>query len=189
MSKDVIFSADPDNSKEKCKNLAANYSQAVDWELKSVSEHSPSIVSSAEYVARQIHSPIHIDGGEIKVTAFTDAFDKGLSVNRFKYASLSSVHLAGEAKAANDRNRDPSRKYCGVVVANVGDIRSVVDDADGCRCFCVYDTALLDAVSHADVCMIRPEAAIDPNKLPKKAQKKERRRRLQKAFGRLQVPS
>ena len=183
MSSCIEFFSNPDHQKDKCKKLSENYGRALAWEVEPASEFSTCRITDTEYVARQIHSPIHInpvDGG-ILPAAFDDSFNKGLSVNRFKLASLRSIHAAGEAKAEVDRERNPQRRYCGVVVANVGAVRAILDEEEGLRCFGVYDTALKEAVSHADVCLIRPEVCAAQS-LPKKALKRERRRRLQEAF-------
>jgi hypothetical protein len=171
----------------KCAELARDPAAAIALELESVSSHSPRIVSSGEMIARQIYSPIHLDeDDESKVTAaaFSDAADKGLSVDRLSYVPLSDIAKAGNIKAQRDRDAGKKREYIGVTAAHVADVRSIVDSHDAKRVYGVYDSALMDAIHHADVCRVVPEK--DPTFAKgKNVLKKARRRALQECFGAL----
>ena len=189
MSEAKTFFENDELSTTKCTHLAKDYAQSLAWEAESVSDLSPGIVANTEELARQIHSPIHIDKDTdvVKVTAFSDAFDKGLSTNRLQYVE-EELHQIGESKAETDRqNRDPNREYVGFVSARVDSIRSLCDEGTEQRTFGVYDTALESAHHHADICLIRPEAPSDVE-LPKKALKRQRRKKLQDLFSALNRP-
>jgi len=74
-------------------------------ESESVSTHSPGPIDNSELVARLIYSPFHIDvtTGEVTEAAFSDAKDKGLSVQRMAHATNARIRTIGEDKLARDR--------------------------------------------------------------------------------------
>jgi hypothetical protein len=156
MSCRVLFEGLPKTSPDLDKRaelIEAQYPGAA-CELESVSPHSPGIVDSREYLHRYIFSPIHMNGDRIKSSVFSDCQDKGLSCERSGTIDVPpDTHRRGrqQVDAWNGKNPKSSepRSYVGVVSANCGDIRSIIDD--GGRVAAVYDTALVDNVSHADV--------------------------------------
>jgi len=166
------------------KELAKNVDQSLAWENQNTSQYSPGIVKNTEIIARKIFSPIQIDveSGEIKTAAFDDVSNKGLSVNRLSQITENGIHEAGEIKANRDRESIPDRQYCGFIKASVNKIRKDLEGEN--RVFAVYDTALENDISHADVCMIQQGVM---NNLPKSAANKERRRRLRENFGPLEI--
>ena len=92
-----------------------------------------------------------------------------LSVNRKGYTDELELRGKIETKIACDREAGrPRDDFYRVITIRCGDVRGLVDE-DGRRLFCVYDTANIDDISHADVCQ-----AFDP---PPKA---EGRRSLRK---------
>jgi len=167
-------------SKEKCTILSADRAGALELEKQKVVEISPGIVKDEEKIARQIFSPIHYDEelDEIVAAAFHDVKDKGLSVNRLNHASEEDVHHAGLAKAEKDRISKPNRKYIGFCQTDVEEVR-LISEGD-IRIFAVYDSALPEAIHHADICQIMHEQ-IDAN-LPKKVANLNRRTILQEKF-------
>ncbi|RRS32911.1 MAG: hypothetical protein P794_00540 [Epsilonproteobacteria bacterium (ex Lamellibrachia satsuma)] len=165
------------------KELMKNLDDAIAWENETVSNHSPCSVKNNEKVARQIHSPIHVmetNPNQLTNLAFEDMINKGLSINRLKYAiSKDDLHKRGREKAARDRKGSstrkakPDRKYFGLAFANVIDIRSVVENDK--RCFVIYDTSSVSCPSHADLyCII--------NDCRNEMVKTRQARKLQKIF-------
>lgn len=182
-----VFFENDEMSYQKSHYLAENYQIALNWEKESVSNHSPGQIAADELIARQVHSPIHIDNetNELTPAAYNDVFDKGLSTNRMSYLKNGTIHDLEEAKAEADRCKGKNdRRYIGYVAAEVRDIRSITDLGTNERLFGVYDTGVKDSPHHADICMIRP-GVIHGNDLPKKPLKKARRKLLKDAFGSL----
>jgi hypothetical protein len=70
--------------------------------------------------------------------------------------------------------------YWAVITALCRDVRTLVS-ADGSRLFGVYDTALEDNVSHADICQAY---VLPPNAVNRNAENKRVRARLYEVFGR-----
>jgi len=122
-------------------------------ESESVSTYSPCPVGDSEFVARLIYSPFHIDveTGEVTEAAFSDAKDKGLSVQRTAYATNTQIKTIGENKLARDQARGKTdREFLGAVNGKADSIRGLTYSNGECA-FCVYDSALPDVPSHADV--------------------------------------
>lgn len=178
--------ASEEDPKSNAAKLSQNLERAISCEKQSVSEYSPGRVEDQEYIARQIHSPIHVDDetGEIKSAAFDDAFTMGLSVNRLAYSTEREIHELGEKKAENDRSNNKKRQYSGFIKAKASEIRSFIEN--DCRVFSIYDTALKDIIHHADlfVLILGPNTELSPV-LPKKAARMERRLRLKETFSNL----
>jgi hypothetical protein len=123
-------------------------------EAQCVSPHSPGPVLGSEVLARLIYSPLHIDPatGEVNEAAFSDAKDKGLSVQREAHAAPAAIRAIGEMKLTADLTKGKTdRAFLGVVVAGAQVIRTITYQ-DGTRAFCVYDSALPGLQAHADVC-------------------------------------
>ncbi|HIP25380.1 MAG TPA: hypothetical protein EYG81_02785 [Archaeoglobus profundus] len=172
---------DPQN---KCEELSENHDIAIELETISLSEYSPGIVKSSEYIARMIFSPLHIEeNGTIKPSAFSDVKDKGLSVHRLNYIRCKELESLGKTMASNANTAGRSeRDYIGYVRAHTTEIRQLT--VDNKRLFCVYDTAKETKRSHADVCAVFLDEQQDPQ-LSKKAANKRRRKRLQELFSTL----
>lgn len=181
LSDAVDFFTNECDLKERCKILSNEYDEALSWELISVSKYSPCAVDSKEFVVRQIFSPIHIDNDEIKVAAFDDASNKGLSLNRILYSGEEEIHALGEAKAERDRSVRPDRKYIGFTKACVLNIRECVEGEK--RVFAVFDTGLEDVSDHCDLFMLLLGSSTEG--LSPKAAKKERRLKLKIMFDNL----
>ena len=158
-----FFSQNSSNT-QKCKLLQDIQEDILlRWELETASEHSPCPVKDTEYLYRQIISPIHYDE-ETKTftpTAFDDASNKGLSVNRESYATENDISFKGIERVNNfnvNSPEKPQRTFSGVVRFYCYDIRQItVNTKQGLspvRGFCVYDTALQEDKSHSDICQI-----------------------------------
>ncbi len=130
----------------------------LDWENLTASRHSPGVVNSDESVLRLAFHPIHFDSESqsLKPSAVSDVKDKGLSVDRLRYASREGCIETGRLRAARatEAGRQP-RGVHAVSTLRVKDVRSVVTQGE--RSFAVYDTALEDNRAHADVCQLAPE--------------------------------
>ena len=136
------------SSSEKCHYLTKNYEQALEWEKESVSSHSYGIVKDDEILARNIFSPHHYDTetGEIKSLAFDDVLNKGLSVLRCSYTTNEEIIRIGE-----DKKKD-THEYLGYITIQAKCIREHIIELK--RSMAVYDTALEDLPTHADICSI-----------------------------------
>lgn len=143
--------------------------QQVAWEDESVHpDRSPGPLRTDERVCRPLTSPTHFDqvGGTVKPTAFDDAANKGLSVDRLAFADLAAILGKADerAKAYNaDGDKPEVREVIGHCEFAVSDLRAVLVQADGSgvpprRGLGVYDTALDGEREHADVCQIAPNA-------------------------------
>lgn len=164
MSEAIDFFSDETIEKMKCTLLQEDHSKALDWEQEIASVFSPSIVEDDEIIVRSWYVPIHIelDTGILKPSAYSDAYDKGLSVNRKRYASLEEIKKAAIDQAIEMSKIRSPRDYYGYSTAQVATIRD--DILYGIRIFTVYDTSIDSekGISHADVCAI---LAQDPNKV------------------------
>lgn len=182
MSEAIEFFSNSDIAQTKCSLLRENYEKHLGWEAITVSIFSPAIVDDDEIIIRLWYVPIHVelDTGQLRPTAFNDAIDKGLSVNRSDYASIEEIQEAAIAQAlAISKIRSP-RDYHGYSTAKVSQIRAQM--AYDLNVFAVYDTSLdfEEGISHADVCAIIPHAT--DKDLTKNGYKRLVRGRLYKCF-------
>jgi hypothetical protein len=158
------FFIEHDQDRDRCKSLQKlNEGVLLQWEKEPASQYSPGPVLTDERLYRQFLNPTHFDTANniLKVTAFSDTSDKGGSVNR-------TVHISYEnaIKAAQDRaekitegKQDGSKvELWNLVELNCRDIRAIMTPSQPGtpprRGFAVYDTALQNDDSHADICQI-----------------------------------
>lgn len=156
-----FFTTNEDN-KSKCK-LLRDYSEEtlVVWENETATQWSPGPVNDDEVLYRQIFDPTHIDlpSQTLKPNAFQDASNKGLSVNRLRLVSRDVLIESGKAKVHKFNldfpEKDPKSLW-GLLRIQVSKIRSMTvkfdDDPIPVRTFFIYDTAMKDVESHADIC-------------------------------------
>jgi hypothetical protein len=133
----------------------------VGWENFSASSYSSHPVDIDENLARMVFNPIHIDAetGGLKPSAVSDVKDKGCSVNRLSLISIEQSIADAQAIATlknNQHPEKPTRRVCGVAKLAVRDIRLILV-GDMARAFGVYDTALENNRSHADICQLVSE--------------------------------
>lgn len=150
-----FFESNAADPKSIAKKLQAQFDASLEWQQLTASRHSPGVVQDDEVLYRQVLHPVHIDPetNSLKPTAFDDAANKGLSVDRASYRDLKAVIEEGverieRQKAENDKYAE--RRLCGIGELKAGDIRAITDDS-GRPGFGVYDTALIDNRAHADV--------------------------------------
>lgn len=129
----------------------------VAWELLSASDHSPGPVRNDEVLYRQILHPIHVDleSRTLKPTAFDDAADKGMSVERIAYKSLDDIRQSGRDRAAAQRIQPKyaDRRLYAIAELHSVEIRSIFVEGNR-RGLAVYDTAKSENKAHADICQI-----------------------------------
>lgn len=137
-----------DSSSKKCHYLTENYEQSLEWEKESVSSYSCGIVKDDEILARNIFSPHHYDinTGELTTLAFDDILNKGLSVLRCSYTTNEEIIRVGE-----DKKKD-IHEYLGYVTIQAKCVREHIIELK--RAMAIYDTALEDLLTHADICSI-----------------------------------
>lgn len=151
--------------KEVCKKLQVlPEAKQVSWELEPASAHSPGVVANDEQLCRQVLDPTHFDSvsGTIKPTFFDDASDKGASCHRLGFASPDSVRAMTVARAEAMNVNPPAtgpRTAIGYTTFGAEEVRSIrtaplTPAQEGRRGAAVYDTALPEDVSHADVCQL-----------------------------------
>jgi hypothetical protein len=158
----IDFFLENADNKEKCK-LLQDISQdtLLNWEHEIASQYSSSPVGDEEILCRQILSPIHYDedAKELTATAFDDASSLGMSVNRLDYTSVNNIAQAANCRVTSyNESNLKQRSFSGIVELNCDDIRKITvkenDSSPILRGFCVYDTALENDKSHADICQI-----------------------------------
>ncbi len=142
------FFNNSDLSSTKCRYLAQNYEQSLEWEKKSVSLYSCGTVKDNEVLARNIFSPHHYDTdtGNLTTLAFDDVLNKGLSVLRFDYTNHDEVIGIGQNK------KKETHEYHGYIKVEAKCIRECIISSK--RAMSIYDTAMVDLRSHADICNI-----------------------------------
>ncbi|NYH13411.1 hypothetical protein [Paraburkholderia bryophila] len=133
-------------------------SDALSWEAKTASDHSPGVVENDEMIVRQVTHPNFVDESQkIKPIWFDDVVNKGFSTDRLSLTSVEEV-VERAKNRADERNAKPENAAKEAVTVHslgklaVSSIRGVL--CDGSRAFGVYDTAQCDNEAHADVCQL-----------------------------------
>lgn len=142
------FFNNPDLSPTKCHYLTGNYEQSLEWEKESVSCYSYGTVKDDEVLARNIFSPHHYDTntGNLTTLAFDDILNKGLSILRFDHTGHDTVLTIGQLK------KKDTHEYHGYITVQAKCIRECIIDSK--RAMAIYDTAMVDLLTHADICNI-----------------------------------
>lgn len=187
MSEAIDFFSNNEISNKKCLHLQKDSNKSLSWENEKTSVFSPKTVTNDETIIRTWYIPIHIDSetGEIKPTAFDDALDKGLSVNRLLYTSIEVIKENAISHAAEMSLIRSPRNYHSHSIALVDNIRN--QQAYNLRIFAIYDTSENTeiGISHADVCTI---LSIDTHEdLTRDLLKKIVRGRLQACFSSTEI--
>ena len=142
-------------NKEKVKLLQV-HPKLAEFESFTASSLSPCPVANDEDLLRQVFNPLHVelDTGELKPSAFADATDKGMSVDRLRYRQQEESFEAGHARAevANARPGASPRTLHGLAKLKAKSVREL--RSGDIQCFGVYDTALADNTAHADICQL-----------------------------------
>jgi len=122
-------------------------------EKHSVSHHSSGVVASSEILIRVLVAPQHMAGrSRPRAAALTDAERTGLSVLREGTATDEEIRSVAEGLVARARrsNGDKAGVF-GVLKMECGVVRGVAAESDATSAYCVYDTALLELGSHAEI--------------------------------------
>jgi hypothetical protein len=141
------------NNPDKAKILDRTHPN-LECEPFSVSSFSEGPVEGEEHLLRILYSEHHVDKEtkEIGTNAFDDASNKGLSVNRVGKVNRADIECQIKEKLSDPRAVSKGHAFEGVVTFLCEDIRSIyVADSSGRRAFGVYDTALHENRSHADI--------------------------------------
>lgn len=145
----------------KCKLLQEiSQDELNSWEVESASAFSPGVVENSEILYQQIVDPTHFDPVRqtLKPTAFQDSANKGLSVNRLKHSTFASLVQRGMSRAEEYNGRNPEkgiRSLWGFACFDAQEIRQIYTKSDNdvdFRGLFIFDTALADDISHADIC-------------------------------------
>ncbi|MFP3925331.1 hypothetical protein [Pseudomonas sp. W5-36] len=124
-------------------------------------------VGGGELLARVLEDPSHIDSEIMEFTrgAFTEATQRGISVQRYEMTCDEEIHAFGADKVLKHNTKYPEKKrsYIGFINGLCSDFREA-EFPEGQRLFGVFATPLKDKTSHADIFVI-----IKPNKLQKAA--------------------
>jgi hypothetical protein len=143
---------------------SSNFSKEVDkkfpscsCESHSVSKYSSGIVGNDEHLYRLMIDPTHFNGDELSPFALDDALTKGLSVLRANDTSLETLLGLGNKQAGE------KRLYRGYLKLSSALLREAKLDTQD-RAICIYDTALPNQRSHADVCHVQASTKQDKNK-------------------------
>ncbi len=136
-------------------------------EQVSVSPFSPCPIQPNEKLASVITKEKYFNSDtKIIRSTIADRLHDGLSVDRIKYSNKNNFE-----KIANEIvSYDSENEFFGVVCFSTSGLRNI--NHKGHRCFAVYDTALQENVSHAEV--IQTNYPSDP-KLAKNERKEIRR--------------
>jgi len=110
-------------------------------------------------VLRVVFNPIHIDPetGDFKPSVIAEAMKWGCSVQRETHCDEQAAWALGE-RMADEKSQaapDKPRAVHALAVLDVADLRRIADEK-GTRAVAVYDTAKVDNLAHADVCVIHP---------------------------------
>jgi len=132
----------------------------------SVSDYSPGPVQADEVLVRVVYSSKQLNAvtGQIDpVHLRHDVLKRGLSVNRRLHISEANLRAKIESRIARDKSEGKkSDDFHKVVITRCDAVRELAKER--VRLFCVYDTALENDASHADICQSLEPGPGSPNK-------------------------
>ena len=115
-------------------------------EQVSVSSLSPCPIKPSEELVSIIPHEKYVNLSTNKVkTNIADRLQNGLSVDRIRYTNKSNL----EKNAQDITSRDTNMSFLGVFTFSTSKLGNICRDNH--RCYAVYDTALSDNISHAEV--------------------------------------
>lgn len=137
------------------------------WAGLSASLHSPGVVEADEELVRQLVNPVHWDDelDQPKPSFFDDVLNKGMSVNRLRHTTEEKVEEVARIRAAAYTIANPdkqARSFLGLLRFQAAEVIEVMRSVAG-GSGAVFDTALEDAESHADVCQTRGDKEVGRN--------------------------
>lgn len=123
--------------------------QGLAFSKLSASEYSPGVVEAPETLCRQVVHPAFYDeaNDEVTSTLYDDVCSRGLSTNRLKYGSRDEFVARGNNRLSEGRS------VFGLVSFSREELEAIEADVNGIATMIrVFDTALQEDRSHADVC-------------------------------------
>jgi hypothetical protein len=122
-------------------------------EEHSVSEFSSGPVANDEVLVRLLVSPFHMQKKKAlpRAAALTDAERGGLSTFREKEATKEQIRTVAESLVKRARLADSKAGIFGVLKLKCSVVRDFCADGDTHGSYCVYDTALRETTSHAEI--------------------------------------
>lgn len=144
---------------KKCKLLQEiSVDVLIEWESLPASPLSPGPVGDSEVLYHQILNPTNLldskDG--INAKSFETTTGIGMSTHRIDHTNIEKIIELGKKRAdahnlENPNNPQP-RSLWGFIRIPVARVRALISDVSQARGLFVYDTALPNDISHADIC-------------------------------------
>lgn len=150
-----FFEAQANAGPELVPNLVGT-GKALAWLAQGLtaSRHSPGVVQGGEELFRSVKTH-HVDplSNQIKPGAFEDLATRGLSVDRMSHRTLEeAVEAARDRMAEQNVKSGKTQELAGYVVVEAA--RLIAQTASDTQEIGVFDTALEENISHADVCAL-----------------------------------
>jgi hypothetical protein len=154
-----FFEENPEGKKFKLL-LGKTEEELIAWENETASRFSPGPVANDETVYHQILDPTNLneERNGLAPRSFDTATGIGMSVNRIRYATLEEISELGRKRAENHNALNPDnpqpRSFWGLVPISVSLVRSMISQVTKTRGMFVFDTALRNDISHADIAQL-----------------------------------
>jgi hypothetical protein len=118
-----------------------------------VSAYSPGKVDSGEFLIRILVAPQHMQKGKKlpRASALTDAERNGLSTFRDYLAESQNIRAVAKNLVERALVSNKEAGVFGVLLLPVAEVREYRCSDDSSSSYCVYDTALADNPSHAEI--------------------------------------
>lgn len=124
-----------------------------------VSRYSPGPVADRETIVSVVTSRSYVSHhGQVEPTLFERRMSNGISTDRKAYTTLEDYDHRAESLVAESEKKE----ICGSIELLVGGIRGISFDGD--RAIAVYDTALKENTSHAEIACTEIPAAGTPGR-------------------------
>lgn len=121
-------------------------------ECVSVSPHSPKALEPPEVLIRVLVAPLHVRKGKITSSALSAAETSGLSIFRDAIATDDQIKAVAEFLVSKARISSGEKAgVFGVLRMITSTVRTCKASGENENAYCVYDTALADNPSHAEV--------------------------------------
>lgn len=149
-------------------NLGKNH-PLCECEVVSVSAHSPGPVLNGETLLSVVtHRGFVSLDGKVEPTLFESRMSNGISTDRKSHTTREEYDLRAEKLV----NANPKKSNLGSIELSVASIRDIKHERE--RAIAVYDTALLENFSHAEIACTETPPAETPGrkKLRAKLRKK-----------------
>jgi len=133
---------------------------SCECERVSVSDYSPGPVNDDETLISVVTSKRYVSlDGRVEPTFFDERVSEGMSADRREYTSQHCHDLRAQKLVEGNSQKE----YCGSIELEVGFVREIYHE--GMRAIAVYDTALYENRSHAEIaCTEVPPKGTDNRK-------------------------